>query len=57
MVCDDAIERGFSFVGEVLVLLAGCISFDIFGDPLFHAFPCVVLLDPLYSFVSSRVSS
>ena len=56
MVCSDAVERGLSFMSEVLVLLTGCTSFDISSDPLFHAFPCVVFLDPSYGFVPSRVS-
>ena len=39
IVCGNAVERGLPLVHEILVLLAGCASFDVFGDPLSHAFP------------------
>jgi hypothetical protein len=38
-----------------LVLLAGCASFDVVGDPLFHPYPIVELLDFPDGFVSSWV--
>ena len=57
MACGDAVERGFLSMGEVLVLLTGCTSFDIFSDPLLHTFPRMMLLGSSYGFVLPRVSS
>ena len=43
-------------MGEVFVLLAGGAAFHILFQPLSCFGPEVVLLDFLYSFISSRVS-
>src|SRR5580693_5785128 len=53
----DVIRWSFDAMGQVLVLLAGCASFDVFGDPCSRARPEVFSVYLPDSFVSSGVST
>src|SRR5580693_4250877 len=53
----DVKRWGFDVMGQVLVLLAGCATFDIFGDPRSRARPEVFSVYLPDGFVSSGVST
>jgi hypothetical protein len=52
----DLKQRGFDAVSQVLVLLAGGASLDVFRDPCFGARPEIFSVDASDCFVSSGVA-
>ena len=53
----DAVEGGVLPMHKVLALLANCASLDIIRDPCMHPWPPILVLDLLYCFVPSWMSS
>src|SRR6267142_4018389 len=52
----DAIERGFLWMGDDFILLAGSASSDVIRNPVVHFGPLVNLFGFSNGFISTRVS-